>query len=53
MKKSTNRRLTLSKETLRALEKDAYLEQVAGGVTGATEIRSCHTCTTACSLCTL
>lgn len=50
MKKSTNRRLTLSKETLRALENEAYLEQVAGG---ATEIRSCHTCTTACSNCTL
>ena len=50
MKKSTNRRLTLSKETLRALEKDDYLKQVLGG---ATEIRSCNTCTTACSYCTL
>lgn len=44
-KKSTTKRLTLSKETLLSLEKDAQLIEAAGG--GRT-----FTCTTACSLCT-
>jgi hypothetical protein len=50
VKKSTMKRLTLSKETLLGLDSNSLLEKVAGG---ATEVRSCHTCTTACSLCTL
>jgi len=50
VKKSTMKRLTLSKETLLGLDNDSLLEKVAGGVT---EIRSCRTCTTACSYCTL
>jgi hypothetical protein len=50
MKKSTSRRLSLCKETLRALEKDASLEQVLGGA--FTQIQTCNSCTSDCSYCT-
>ena len=45
------KRLTLSKETLLGLENDEHLKLALGG--NPTEIRSCRTCTTACSFCTL
>jgi hypothetical protein len=45
MKKVTPKKLYLAKETLRALDED-QLRLLAGGL-------SWHTCTTACSYCTL
>lgn len=49
MKKSTMKRLTLSKETLLGLDNESLLARVAGG---DTQLQSCNTCTTACSFCT-
>lgn len=49
MKKSTMKRLTLSKETLLGLDNDSLLARVAGG---ESQLGSCNTCTTGCSFCT-
>jgi hypothetical protein len=50
MKKSTSKRLTLSKETLRGLDKAAGLDRVVGAA--PTQIQTCQGCTTNDSLCT-
>jgi hypothetical protein len=49
MKKSTIKRLALSKETLHDLNKSSQLRLVLGG---GSQIITCDTCTTDYSLCT-
>jgi hypothetical protein len=50
VKKSTMKRLTLSRETLLGLDNDSLLARVAGG---DSQLGTCNTtCTTGCSFCT-